>query len=189
MSRSILWASVLYCLASCPAAYGESDTDKSKSVEVDKLSQALKAFETSSFQNIKSDRCIGVDGASTANGALLKQFSCDRAPNQSWRLLRTGLTYNFIDVKSNKCMGVDHASVNSGANLGQYTCGAGGGAPNQTWILEAVGGTTQNPVVVIHNVKSRGCIGVDRASKANGAQLKQFRCDGAVNQQWRLIER
>lgn len=36
------------------------------------------------------------------------------------------------------------------------------------------------------NDKSELCIGVDRASMSNGAQLKQFECDQEDNQTWKI---
>ena len=138
-----------------------------------------------SFKNIKSGRCIGVNHASTANGALLKQFNCDNAPNQRWRVQRRGAEHTFINVKSGRCMGVDGASVRPGANIGQYSCGSA--APNQAWVLLS---DTPDLVRNLVNAKSKLCIGVDRGSTANGAQLKQFTCNlTAPNQEWRVIVR
>jgi hypothetical protein len=136
------------------------------------------------FQNDKSGRCIGVDGASTANGALVKQFGCaPGSPNQTWTAT-SGNPTTLVDVKSSKCMGVDGASVNPGANIGQFNCG--NRAPNQLWSIINQGG----PDWHIKNSKSGLCIGVDGASTANGAQLKQFACnEQAPNQNWAVFVR
>jgi len=134
------------------------------------------------FKNDKSALCIGVDGASTANGALLKQFGCSPgAPNQTWAPT-SGDPENLVNAKSSKCMGVDGASVSAGANIGQFDCG--NRSPNQLWSIVNQGG----PDWHIKNSKSGLCIGVDGGSTAAGAQLKQFGCDEqAPNQNWSVF--
>lgn len=189
--RSIPTAAAISCLV---ASACMMPVDEGLEVEEDVgvVTEALSAFEVASFQNLKTRGvnvnagCVGVDGASTANGALIKQFACDGRPNQNWRITRSGILHTMTNVRSSKCMGVDRASTNPGANIAQFGCD---GRDNQQWVLEAVGGTIANPIVVLHNANSSLCIGIDRASTANGAQLKQFRCDGAINQKWRMIER
>ena len=144
------------------------------------------------FRNTKSDRCIGVDHASTENGALVKQFKCDGKPNQQWRVLDRDTLQN---VKSGKCLGVDRASTQAGANIGQYNCERGNGINNQSWTLLGLQGSMVRALVnekstLAHN-NQRFCIGVDHASNDNGAQLKQFPCDDVnihrpTNQAWQL---
>jgi hypothetical protein len=182
MKRSLpLWVVLSCSLAPYPAAYGEPVAEES--VEAGAMTRSLQPGVILTFKNVKSGRCLGVNHASTANGALLKQFTCDNAPNQRWRVERRGIEHTFVNVKSGKCIGVDGASVKPGANLGQYNCGDA--APNQSWVLVS---DTSDLVRNLRNVKSGLCIGVDRASTANGAQLKQFACNlTAPNQEWRLV--
>lgn len=162
-------------------------------VSLGELPQSLTTGQIVSFRNVKAsipniitNRCIGVDGASTANGALLKIFDCDNAPNQRWRAeVRNGIEHTLVNVKSGKCMGVDGASTSPGANIGQFDCG--NAAPNQTWLLVS---QTNDQEWNLLNAKSGLCIGVDGGSTANGAQLKQFGCqDTAPNQEWVVIFR
>jgi len=182
----VLWTSVC-CLASYAAAYGESDTKAS--AEIGKTTRALQGGEVITFKNYKSKLCIGVDHASTTNGALVKQFKCDDgAPNQRWRTERVGEIHRFKNVKSGLCMGVDGASVKPGANIGQYECSHG--LPtnnNQGWKIQK---KSEEPAWNLHNAKndakSDRCIGVDHASTTNGAQLKQFGCDHKQNQEWEV---
>jgi hypothetical protein len=175
----LLCASLACCLPSCTADDGSSDTDDS--VEVGDLSPApLDAFLIK-IKNAKSGRCIGVDGASTANGALIKQFTCAGSTvpnNQIWdqqSIPGWGGFYRFRNSKSGLCMGVDGASVSSGANIGQFNCSGTSPPNNQIWLTNSV---------KLVNSKSGLCLGVNGASTANGAQLKQFACDGSLNQQW-----
>ncbi|MER6526387.1 RICIN domain-containing protein [Streptomyces sp. NPDC001508] len=39
---------------------------------------------TFELHNRKSGKCLGIDGASTANGATAAQFTCDGSANQGW---------------------------------------------------------------------------------------------------------
>jgi len=182
----VLWTSISCCLASYAAAYGEPDTkaDIKASAEIGKTSRPLQDGEILTFKDFKSKLCIGVDHASTANGALVKQFNCDGAPNQRWRTVRAGAIHRFKNVKSGLCIGVDGASVNPGANIGQYNCSAGLPTDNnQGWTIQK---NPDEPAWNLHNAKSDRCIGVDHASTANGAQLKQFDCDHKQNQEWEV---
>lgn len=166
---------------------GDDDQDGFAVTTSDLSAAPMVSVSLASFQDVKSGRCMGVDGASTANGALIKQFTCDGSTNQNWRGASNSAGQNTLtNQKSGRCMGVSGASTAAGANIGQFTCD---GSSNQKWDLIAVGGTTTTPILNFRNVKSGLCIGVDGGSTANGAQLKQFRCDGSANQQWRGIPR
>jgi hypothetical protein len=180
----ILCASLLCGLASCAA--DDDGFAVTESTATGEISQDVLAVGLASFQDVKSGRCIGVDGASTANGALIKQFTCDGTSNQNWNGSSAGAQNTLKNQKSARCMGVSGASKAAGANVAQFTCD---GSANQSWLLVQVGGTSTNPILNFHNVNSALCLGVDGASTANGAQLKQFSCDGSTNQQWRGIPR
>jgi hypothetical protein len=175
MNRFVIRSTTLACcLASSFVAYAESNA------EAEGKSRALKSVRVARFKNVKSGLCLGVDHASTAEGARLKQFRCDNSRNQSWR---TGTEPDspgviFANLKSNLCMGVDRASTDPDAIIGQYYCE--GRQPEQKWITAGGDGDA----IRIMNYNSRLCIGVDRASTAGGAQLKQFKCDNRPNQKW-----
>jgi hypothetical protein len=178
----LLCASLACCLASCTAA-DDDGFDADNSVELGAQSPAvLNSFIK--FRNVKSGLCIGVDGGSTANGALLKQFACAGTSipnNQIWLMdtldINAGL-HRFKNSKSNLCLGVVNASINAGANIAQFGCSGTSPPNNQLWTDIFMGGEG------FRNSKSGKCLGVDGASTAAGAQIKQFPCDGTLNQQW-----
>jgi hypothetical protein len=195
MSRLIGLLGAACCVLSACAA--ESDAPNAgSSAETADLSQQLADLTYVSLQNVNATsgslvaKCMGIDGASQANGALAKQFDCDGRLNQGWRLRSDASTATTIATNANsgKCLGVDRGSTTPGANVGQFNCD---GSANQRWVLNAVGGTTESPIVTLINrtPNSGICIGVDRGSTAAGAQLMMFSCDGRANQQWRLIQR
>jgi hypothetical protein len=134
-----------------------------------------------SFENVNSGRCIGVDGASTADGAHVKQFDCDRAANQRWQVQSAGgssVVFNLVNVNSAKCMGVDQGSDSPGADIRQFSCDS---SANQRWAFAGEG-----QLWALFNDGSELCVGVDGASEDNGAQLKQFECDNRDNQIWEI---
>jgi V8-like Glu-specific endopeptidase len=81
--------------------------------------------------NGKSGKCIGVDGASTANGARIAQYDCGSTTttgNQAWELEPQGEQFRLVNGKSGKCMTIDGASTAPDARLEQQPCN---GADNQ----------------------------------------------------------
>lgn len=194
MKRStwLLASLAVYCF-SCAAELGDAELDGVSEDElVGVVTEPLRVEDgaTLFLQNSRTKpepRCIGVDQASTAAGALIKQFKCDRSKNQTWianpRQPGSGF-YEFQNSKDRRmCMGVDGGSTASGAKLMLFACD---GSRNQTWFFREAGG---DRVVTIRNGTSSDgnrCIGVDNGSTANGAQLMQFTCDGKPNQSWLL---
>jgi hypothetical protein len=142
--------------------------------------------------NARSNKCIGIDGMSTVNGAAAVQSYCDgrlqNADHQFWRLQSNGTNhFMIVNGRSGRCLGVSGASTANGAPVGQFTCnGSLGAADNQSWRF------TQNVPghFFIVNGKSGRCLGVNGNSTASGAALAQFTCNGAAggndNQSWRL---
>ena len=139
-----------------------------------------QALPESRYQNLNSNRCIGVDRASIANLAAIKQFTCQDAGNQRWQTvtLPNPEHINLRNVGSGKCLGVDGASTAEGARLLQFDCV---GALNQAWIRRG-----NDRLAQFQNVKSDLCIGVADESTANSAQLVQVQCTGD-HQWWRPL--
>lgn len=187
---NILTLSFGCCLTACTSELGGPDELESENTpEVGVESEALRAGDYFVFRNENSKRCIGVDRASTAAGAHVKQFDCDCTANQQWKLDTDHVVIAnhraLINGKSHLCIGVDAASTSAGADLMQFGCDQ---AANQQWTYEEMG---QNSVgetkIRFKNGKSKLCMGVDGGSTANGAQIKQFACDTRPNQQWVVL--
>jgi hypothetical protein len=134
--------------------------------------------ENGNFMNAKSLYCMGIDGASSANGAQSSQFLCDSRnqpnDNQSWQLRSTGSgRFNFVNRNSGLCLGVSGASLSDGALLQQFNCAAPDPNNNQAWRF--VRSTTNFYQVV--NGKSNKCITVNSADgSGNGTHLVQSTC-------------
>src|SRR3954453_20706122 len=80
---------------------------------------------------VHSGKCADVAGVSTANGAIVHQWTCHGRANQQWTLksVSSGV-YNIISVNSGKCMDVTGQSTLNRAQVQQWTCGGG---DNQKW--------------------------------------------------------
>ncbi|WP_314223866.1 RICIN domain-containing protein [Streptomyces zaehneri] len=83
-----------------------------------------------SFENY-SGRNLGIDGASTANGAAAIIANGSGDANQDWvQVDRDAYTFELHNRKSGKCLGIDGASTANGATAAQFTCD---GSANQGW--------------------------------------------------------
>jgi hypothetical protein len=148
--------------------------------------------ESGNFLNGKSAKCIGVDGASTANGAQAMQFWCDSRnqpnDNQSWQLRSNGGDrFRIVNRHSGLCLGVDGASLENLARVQQFDCAAPDPNNNQSWRFLR----TDGDYFQIVNGKSNKCLGVDGASTDNAVNLLQFTCTplGSINNESWLFTR
>jgi hypothetical protein len=94
------------------------------------------------ISNGKSGLCLGVEGASLAEGALVKQQTCDNnadpSGTQAWRFIgRSGTSFNlFVNGRSNKCLTVATSDGSgNGTNLIQSACPAQAGPNRGSWLF------------------------------------------------------
>ena len=105
------------------------------------LTSPTYAIDTSFEYNLNpqhsSDKCLDVQGGSTANSAHLIQFQCHDGPNQRFRFQRIfGNIYEIRPVhSSNKCLDVQGGSTANSAHLIQFQCHDG---PNQRFDILGV---------------------------------------------------
>ncbi|MDG4797083.1 RICIN domain-containing protein [Micromonospora sp. WMMD1082] len=124
-----------------------------------------------------SGRVLDVIGASTANGAEIKQWGWNGGGNQRWTFEDAGGGYfRIVNQNSGKCLDVASASTADRANIVQYTCS---GATHQQWQWRAVGSYFQ--LVARHSGK---CLDVVSAGTGDGVDIQQFACGNQDNQQW-----
>jgi hypothetical protein len=127
--------------------------------------------------NRNSGKVIDVIGASTANNAVVNQWTWNGGANQTWAFQDAGSGYfRIVNQNSGKCLDVESASTADGANIIQYTCGTG---TNQQWRMQTVGSYFQ--LVTRHSGK---CLDVANAGTGDGADIQQYTCGSGTNQQW-----
>ncbi len=129
-----------------------------------------------------SGKCLDVNGSSTADGAIVQQWTCGSGNNQQWQLqYASGGYYRLVARHSGKCLDVISSSTADGAAVKQYTCNSGN---NQQWQLQTVSPGYYR-LVARHSGK---CLDVPSNSTADGVAVKQYTCNGGTNQQWQRVE-
>jgi hypothetical protein len=121
---------------------------------------------------------LDVSGPSTADGAIVHQWTYTGADNQWWidPWQSDGYTRLFSRY-SGKCLGITGGSTAAGAQAVQWTCD---GSANQSWYLESTG-------TGAFELVDRGsglCLSVAGASTAVGAAVVQEPCDGSAAREW-----
>ena len=128
-----------------------------------------------------SGKVLDVPGASTADGAIIEQWTDNGGQNQQWSLVSVGSGYyKIVSRSSGKVLDVPGASTANGAHIQQWT---DNGAANQQWSLVSVGSGYYKIVS-----RSSGLVlDVTGASTADGAVIEQWPDNGGTNQQWSLV--
>ncbi|SDD45273.1 RICIN domain-containing protein [Glycomyces harbinensis] len=132
------------------------------------------------LQSRYSGLVLEIDGASTANGALLVQRNRTYATNQQFRFVAAGAGYYKIEARhSGLALDVYAKSTANGANIVQWTANTGA---NQQWqIIDD--GTWLRFV----NRNSGKALDVWEWAIAEGSRVSQYDNLAGVNQQWKLV--
>lgn len=141
---------------------------------------AGRTLYTGMIHSRLTGKCVDVADASTADGADIRQWSCNGTGAQLWDVVDLGRNeVAFVSRASNKVMEVTGRTQQSGADVVQnrWTGGA-----NQRWRMETVGGGFSS----IISVGSRKCLDLSGASQADGTNIGQYDCHYKENQQWRV---
>ncbi|TDD10387.1 poly(3-hydroxybutyrate) depolymerase [Nonomuraea deserti] len=125
--------------------------------------------DTGALRGAGSGRCLDVNGASQANGALAQIWDCNGQANQQW----TSTSAGELRVYGTKCLDVNGAGTADGTAVIIWDCN---GQDNQKWRLNADGSITA--------VGANKCLDVSGAGTANGTRLQIWSCHGGANQQW-----
>jgi hypothetical protein len=104
-----------------------------------------------------TNKCLGIDGASTSLRAKLKQMTCGSGWNQQFDLRATDSGYvEMVARHSQLCLDVQGDYVGPGAYLWQYTCDQG---YNQQFLLVP-------PCTLKGKVSGLGCPDVEKTIKS-----------------------
>lgn len=150
-------------------------------VGFDGAGQAMPASpspaQAETLQSRASEKCIDLPGGQTRDGTPAIQYDCHGGPNQQWRIDHAAPTTNtrIVSRLSGKCLGIDSGSA--GSPVVQSRCTD---SPNQLWMRALVIDGS-----IFRNVASGLCLDVPGASRANGAKLIVWTCNGGINQTWR----
>ena len=116
----------------------QNDGDKlTQQTDATKLTQGWRFTPTDagyySIQGLSTPKGIQVSGSSTADDALLEQWTYWGGAHQQWRLVRNGEGYfTLLNRNSNKAITVRAGSLAEGGQISQMTLGTG---PEQQWSI------------------------------------------------------
>ena len=130
---------------------------------------AALTFTSSPIVGVASQRCVDINGNSTANGTQAQIWDCNGGTNQSWTY---DASLNLV-VYGNKCLQASGGATSTGtaAVIGDCT-----GQAYQHWNVNTNG--------TITNAQTGLCLDVNAAGTANGSKLILWTCHGGANQQW-----
>ena len=174
MNRSFLGASLLATSVLAAGCLPQQDWE-----EIDSVSQELSG--TFRLQAVSSGKCVDVSGVSTADGALVHQWTCHGRANQQWRVRNLGgNVHQLVAVHSDKCLDLQGANDADGTPVQQWSCGSD--SDNQRFRLINAGSGVYNLQVV----SSDKCLAVEGGSGANRARIVQDGCVSSTAQQFRF---
>jgi hypothetical protein len=127
-----------------------------------------------------SGKVLDVVGNSTADGAVVQQYTGNGATNQQWVVTNNGSNYTVASVKSGKVLDVTGNSLVNGAIIEQWT---GNGGTNQQWVLTPDG----SGYYQVQSVRSGLCLDVP-GSTALDTALQQYTCNGGNNQKFSFTQ-
>ncbi|WP_086838586.1 non-reducing end alpha-L-arabinofuranosidase family hydrolase [Amycolatopsis kentuckyensis] len=132
--------------------------------------------------NRNSGKALDVNGASTADGANLVQWTRTNATNQQFQFVDAGGGYYKLRARhSGKLADVLGASTADGANVVQWT---DNGGTNQQFSLADSG----SGYVRLVNRTSAKVVEVQGAATGDGASVVQYSDWNGSNQQWQLVQ-
>ena len=130
--------------------------------------------------NRSSGKVLDVSGVSTADGALLHQWTRANTNNQQFQFVDAGGGYYRIRARhSGKMLDVAGSSTADGAAIHQWT--DHGGANQQFRLADSGDG-----YVRLINRNSNKAVEVQNAASNDGAIVVQYSDWGGSNQQWQL---
>jgi pectate lyase len=129
-----------------------------------------------------SGRAIDVAGQSTADGAMVQQWSPANQANQQFRFLDSGGGYYRLQARhSGKVLDVYEWNPNNGAEIRQWP--DLNGTNQQFQVID-----TDSGFVKLINRFSGKALDVWEWSTANGGRISQYDDTGGWNQQWQLVQ-
>ncbi len=129
-----------------------------------------------------SGKCLDVNGARTADGTNIQEWTCNGTGAQSFQIqdLGGGLV-RLVNVNSGKCVDVAGAGTADGTNIQLFTCNGGA---NQTFRLQDAGGGT----FAVVNPSSAKCVDVAQSGTADGTNVQLWTCNGTNAQRWQPVK-
>ncbi|QIX60227.1 carbohydrate-binding protein [Hymenobacter sp. BT18] len=165
--------------ASNSCLVGNTWNDRASSLRV-RTAGVTNLSGTYTLQNRNSGLNLDVDGANTADGALLIQWTNNGCTCQQFNFTHLGGgVYQITAVHSGKALDVAGVSTADGARLNQWSYVGGA---NQQFIAQSTG-DGYFKLIAKHSGK---LVEVAGGSTAGSAAVQQWPDNGTPGQQWRL---
>jgi len=139
---------------------------------------AVSAGSTYTLVRDGSGKCLDVNGAGTADGTNIQQWTCNGTGAQSFRVDSLGSgQVRLVNPSSGKCVDLDGAGTSNGTNVQLWTCN---GTVAQSWVLQDQGGGFTR----LMNPHSGKCLDVNGAGSADGTNVQLWTCNTSTAQRW-----
>lgn len=125
-----------------------------------------------------SDKCVDDYDYNTADGALVRLYSCTTGAVQKWEFSYVGGYYRIKNAYAGKCLDAFNGSTALNSDIGLWSCNGG---TAQDWSVVDQGGGW----FALRNRASGLCLDNYEWNTANGARLSQYTCNGGNAQHWR----
>jgi hypothetical protein len=136
--------------------------------------------------NRNTDRCLGADSASTANGAPIFQWACSSSNRyEQWRVKVVGGNLQVLqNVGTGTCLDADGSARGNGAPVFQWSCNSDTSV-YEDWILGPSDSLSVNANATLYNWGDKDCLANDSTSVANGGKIFQWSCNSGNGwEQW-----
>ncbi len=171
--RTVHFAWGLFLLLVLPSCGSPDGSD------LDEAQEDLAAGTYNFGAVVSPGKCLDVNGAGTASGTNVQEWTCNGSRAQVWRVqsLAGGLS-TLVNPNSGKCLDVFGAGTADGTNIQIWTCHGG---EAQSFSIQDVGSGN----VRLVNPHSGKCVDVAGAGTANGTNVQLWTCNGSNAQRWR----
>lgn len=133
--------------------------------------------------NRQSGKVLDVAGTSTADGAVIQQWSRNDGPWQQWQFVDSGSGWYRLKARhSGKVLDLWEWSTSDGGQFRQYA--DLDGYNQQFKLVDSASGA----YVRLHNRHSGKLVTVTDRSTADGATVTQLTDNNQYNQQWQLVK-
>ncbi|MCC2334659.1 pectate lyase [Cellulomonas wangsupingiae] len=150
------------------------------------VSASAASVDTSAWYvlvNRQSGKVLDVAGTSTADGAVLQQWSRNDGQWQQWQFVDSGSGYYRLKARhSGKVVDLWGWSTSDGGEFRQYT--DLNGYNQQFKLVDSASGA----YVRLHNRHSGKLLTVTDRSTVDGATITQLTDNNQYNQQWQLVK-
>ncbi|WP_077066457.1 glycosyl hydrolase 53 family protein [Catenovulum maritimum] len=146
---------------------------------LDMFLESSSTYPSNRIQSRQSNKCIDVNGAKTANGEDVLQWTCHNNANQQWSF--EPVENGYFQIKANHsglCLDIYAHSTENGGNIVQWSCS---GNYNQQFFKEDMG----DGYYRLRSRLSDKCIDVNAGGTSNGDSIIQWTCHSNWNQQWK----